>query len=47
MPSINHYTAYCNNYLINELNVQFGKSYYYDDLLNKGEIKIIRGLVKL
>ena len=41
LPLISHYSAYCHYCYIEKLNLQLGKSYYYDDLVNKGKIELI------
>ena len=38
LPSSNHYTSYCHKCFTNNLNLVKNKSYYYDDILNGGEI---------
>ena len=40
----NHYTAYCNICLTNELHLNYNFSYYYDDLVDNGIIQLIDGL---
>jgi hypothetical protein len=44
MPNHNHYTAFCNICLNDELNLAINESYYYDDLLENGKIELIKGL---
>ena len=34
MPSVNHYSSFCYNYLTDKLNLTKGNSYYYDDMYN-------------
>ena len=41
IPSINHYSSFCYNGLIDKLNLTKGKSYYYDDMYNSGELQLI------
>jgi hypothetical protein len=44
MPNHNHYTAFCNICLNDELNLAINESYYYDDLLENGKKELIKGL---
>ena len=39
MQNINYYTSYYHDCKSDKLNLIHGKSYYYDDLFNNGEIQ--------
>ena len=44
IPNHNHYTSFWNICLNDELNIALNESYYYNDLLENGEIELIKGL---
>jgi len=44
MKEYNHYTAYCNDCLTDDLNLVINESYYYDDLIDNGKIELITNL---
>jgi len=44
MKNNNHYNAFCNICLNDELNLNLNDSYYYDDLLDNGKIVLIKGI---
>ena len=43
MPTDDHYSSYCHLCLINALNLETNKSYYYNSSNNKGKIELIDG----
>ena len=40
-PTINHYSSYCHFCEVEDLNLNYGSSYYYDDLHKNGLIEKI------
>ena len=46
MPSLHHFTLYIHDYIGDRLNLSINVSYYYNDLINDGEIIKIMESIK-